>query len=40
MTLLQDDQNDEAAVVGALSIFLEQEWQIWCSADLPVFTTR
>ncbi|KAL3151382.1 hypothetical protein ABBQ38_013211 [Trebouxia sp. C0009 RCD-2024] len=39
-TSFKDDQNDEAAVVGALSIFLEQEWQIWCSADLPVFTTR
>ena len=37
---LQDEQYDAAAVFEAVMTFLEQQWQTWCSADLPVFKQR
>lgn len=39
-TVTRLQENDEAAVFKAVMTFLEQQWQIWCSADLPIFKQR
>ena len=40
VNILQGGQVGQAAVFEAVMTFLEQQWQIWCSADLPVFKQR
>ena len=40
MTMMQVEQKDEDAGYKAVMTYLEQQWHMWCSADLPNFKRR